>query len=59
MASQVDPQSLQRELARSGLVIHELADLILRHGELENVWDIANRVYDQYAANDPVKKTGF
>ena len=59
-ASQVEPQSLPKELARSSLVIHELAGLILRHGELENVWDIANRVYDEYAGKEPVqKKVGF
>jgi hypothetical protein len=51
MASQVDVQSLPTELARANVFIHELSSLILpTHREVENVWDIANRVYDQHVA---------
>ena len=49
MMSQADPPSLPADFDCSD-AIQELAHVILaRHGSFDSVWDIANRVCDEYA----------
>jgi hypothetical protein len=51
MASQVMQEFLVSEMyLDKARLVQELTRLILPiHEQVENVWDIANRVYDQYA----------
>ena len=55
MVTQIMPEFLGSEMhLDKAQLVRELTHLILPvHEQIENVWDIANRVYDQYAATLP------